>query len=210
MLDKIKNLELNLSGSNSGNYYYGSDRGSRQERKGKDNYVKSEALKYLDELGWLIRAINFLTDKKLDISFAASEIEFRTRVNFNENILEEIRYALGYTIKDSAVPGKIIMELLVNTFPNTGYTEPVKLQALKLLFNRFTVYDFSGKISTAENEILDTIFNDIYFNIHSEINSITCQLVEFLFKLTNLKINIPPSNSDPYIKVYTIQTSGNL
>jgi hypothetical protein len=209
MLDKIRNLSLNINSSGSAAYYSIYEKGNQRERKSRDNYVKSEALKYLNELEWIIRAINFLSESKLDIGFVASDVEFRTVIDLNERIINEIQYSVSQAFDNAGDIKKLTAALSINTNSELKIVSnrQKELEAIKNLFIRLFRYDIPGEITSDDSNILDDLLEGSNFEIYSDLVFVSQCLLVFVHKLTGIKITTPQYLSEPSVKLLNIKAS---
>lgn len=207
MLDKIRNLGLNLNSANSAAYFSISEKGSQQERRARDNYIKSDALKYLNELEWVIRAINFVSESKLGIAFVASEIEFKTIINFNDRILNEIQFSVSSLIDSIGNQKRLTAALSINTNSDlkTLSKRQKEFEALKSLFVKLSGLDISGELTSEDSNVLTDLLAGDYFEIYADLLFITQCLIIFIDKLTGIKIIAPQNLSEPSVTLKWIK-----
>jgi hypothetical protein len=212
MLDKIKSLGLNVNNSQSNRYYSVYERNKITEHKSAENYdtmQRSEALEYLYQLDWHIKAINFLNESKLTVTFEVSGIDFRTVFDLSDRVKGEIEYSLSMVNSENDLLTKLTtaLSLTINSGYNSAVYYSFEMEGLKLLFKRLFDLKISSELSVNDSGSLDGLFLDIFPDVYKELYHITNNLFLFIYKLTGTKVFISQAPSNPSINISHIKVT---
>jgi len=211
MLDKIKNLNLNLSSPKPETYgalFNKKKQGKNYKQSNSDSLSRSDALQFLSEKNWQILEIFFPSEKKISVSFLVSEIEFNTLIDFNElNKISEISYKISSEKEINNERKRLTAFISTSIWENNQSDQIInnELKGLKLLLKRLFDLNVSNILSAEDSTVLNNIFDDINEAVDSNLNYINNCLFEFISKLTGAKINISPEVGDKQISLIKIK-----
>ncbi len=210
MLDKIKDIQLNLNGSKT-EYYTGQYK--RNNPKKDLNYTDtlscSEAVQYIMQKKWQIKELFLLSSQRVSITFSVVGIEFHSIIDTGEiNKLSKIDYSISSEKDINEIKKKltafISMDIIENNFNRNIENE---LPGIKMLFKRLFSLNIENELNSDDSMMLDSLFDDILEFISFDLSYINFSLFEFITKLTGSKINISTNNIYPSITLNKIKVA---
>ncbi len=210
MLDKIKDIQLNLNGSKT-NYYtgqYSRNNFAKKDFQYTDTLKCSEAVQYIMQKKWQIKELFFLSGKNLSVSFVASEIEFHTIIDTNElNSLSKIDYSISSEkeVHDEKKKLTAFISLDITEKDSKGKNIESELPGIKMLIKRLFSLNIENELNSNDSTVLNNLFDDIIEFISFDMSYINYSLFEFIAKLTGSKINVAPIENNPLITLNKIQ-----
>ena len=210
MLDKIKDIQLNLNASRN-DYYTGQYKRNsvtKRDFQYNDSLKCSEAIQYVMQKKWQIKELFFSSGKNLSISFVTSDLEFHTTIDTGElNSLSKINYSIS-SVKDvndikKRLTASISMDI---TDENSNDKNIVsELPGIKMLIKRLFSLNIENELNSDDSSVLNNLFDDIIEFISFDMNYVNYSLFEFIMKLTGSKINLVPNKDYPVITLNKIQ-----
>ncbi len=210
MLDKIKDIQLNLNGSKTA--YYSGQYKKNNPKKGldyTDTLSCSEAVQYIMQKKWQIKELFLLSSQRVSITFSVAGIEFHSIIDTGEIIkLSKIDYSISSEKDINEIKQKltafISMDINENNFNKNIENE---LPGIKMLFKRLFSLNIENELNSDDSMMLDSLFDDILEFINFDLSYINFSLFEFITKLTGSKINISTSNIYPSITLNKIKVT---
>ena len=210
MLDKIKDIQLNLNGSKT-NYYTGNYSRNSFAKKNfhyTDTLKCSEAVQFIMQKKWQIKELFFLSGKNLSISFLVSGIEFHTIIDTSElSTLSKIDYSISSEKEVNYEKQKLtaFISMDITDKESNGKNIENELPGIQMLLKRLFSLNVENELSSDDSTALDNLFDDIIEFIIFDMSYINYSLFEFITKLTGSKININPNEEYPLITLNKIQ-----
>ena len=210
MLDKIKDIQLNLNSSRN-DYYTGQYKRNsvaKRDFQYSDSLKCSEAIQYVMQKKWQIKELFFSSGKHLSISFITSDIEFHTTIDTGElNSLSKISYSISSETDVSDIKKKLTAFVTMDiTEENLNDKNIVsELPGIKMLIKRLFSLNIENELNSDDSSVLNNLFDDIVEFIIFDMTYINYSLFEFIMKLTGSKINLVPKEEYPLITLDKIQ-----
>lgn len=210
MLDKIKDIQLNLNGSKN-DYYTGQykrNKSAKRDFRYNDSLKCSEAIQYVMQKKWQIKELFFSSGKDLSITFISSGIEFHTIINTSElNSISHMEYSISSEKDDNDIKKKLTAFISIDITEDNSNNKNIvsELPGIKMLIKRLFSLNIENELNSSDSSVLNNLFDDIIEFISFDMTYINYSLFEFIMKLTGSKIN-PIHNKDlPLITLNKIQ-----
>ena len=210
MLDKIKDIELNLNSSRN-DYYTGQYKRNsvtKRDFQYTDSLKCSEAVQYIMQKKWQIKELFFSSGKNLSISFITQGIEFHTTIDTGElNSLSRIDYAISSEKDVNDVKKKLTAFISMDIAEENRNDKNIvsELPGIKMLIKRLFSLNIENELNSNDSSVLNNLFDDIIEFISFDMAYINFSLFEFIMKLTGSKINLVPKEDYPLITLNKIQ-----
>ncbi len=192
MLDRIANIELNLTRKNNKKNY---SRKSFSEiyisRKidASDSLMISPAFKLLKKYGFLIKDFNKHTSEQYDLVLEVEEFIFQLSLDAKKVV---DRHELEYLIsqKKELANGRIKIDILTRTqiSPEARPEEQIKLEALRFLFSRCYDLEITKELNKENTFALNNLLDKIYYGILEEFTNINYVIVRFIDLVNGTKL----------------------
>ncbi len=210
MLDKIKDIQLNLNGSQN-DYYtgqYKKNNAAKRDFQYNDSLKCSEAIQYIMQKKWQIKELFFSSGKNLSISFVTSGIEFHTIIDTGGlNSLSKINYSISSEKDVNDVKKKLTAFISMDISEEKSNDKNIvsELPGIKMLVKRLFSLNIENELNSNDSSVLNNLFDDIIEFISFDMTYINYSLFEFIMKLTGSKINLVPKEDYPLIALNKIQ-----
>ncbi len=209
MLDKIKDIQLNLNASRN-DYYTGQykrNNGTKKDFQYNDSLKCSEAIQYIMQKKWQIKELFFSSGKNLSITFITSGIEFHTIIDTGElNSLSKISYSISSEKDINDVKKKLTAFISIDITEENSNDKNIEseLPGIKMLIKRLFSLNIENELNSNDSSVLNNLFDDIIEFISFDMSYINHGLFEFIMKLTGSKINLLPNEDYPLITLNKI------
>ena len=212
MLDKIKDIQLNLNSSRN-DYYTGQykrNNSSKKDFQYNDSLKCSEAIQYIMQKKWQIKELFFSSGKNLSITFIASDIEFHTTIDTSTlNSISHMDYSISSEKDDNDVKKKLTAFISMDITENNSDDKNIvsELPGIKMLIKRLFSLNIENELNSSDSSVLNNLFDDIIEFISYDMTCINYSLFEFIMKLTGSKINPVPNKNLLLITLNRIQVA---
>ena len=212
MLDKIKDIQLNLNSSRN-DYYTGQykrNNSSKRDFQYNDSLKCSEAIQYIMQKKWQIKELFFSSGKNLSITFIASDIEFHTTIDTSTlNSISHMDYSISSEKDDNDVKKKLTAFISMDITENNSDDKNIvsELPGIKMLIKRLFSLNIENELNSSDSSVLNNLFDDIIEFISYDMTCINYSLFEFIMKLTGSKINPVPNKNLLLITLNRIQVA---
>jgi len=191
MLDRIANIELNLTRKNSKKSFRRksfSEIYISRKINSSDSLMISPAFKLLKRYGILIKDFNKQIAEQFDLVLNIEEFVFEINLN-TRKIVDS--HELEYLVSQKENPDKNI-KINILTRTQISYEikpdDKIKLDALRFLFSRCYDLDIRKELNKENTFALNNLLDKIYYGILDEFTNINYVVVKFIDLATGTKL----------------------
>ncbi len=192
MLDKIANIELNLTRKNNKRNFRRksfSEIYISRKMDSSDSLMISPAFKLLKNYGFLIKDFNKHSSEQYDLVINIEEFVFEVNLD-TKRVVD--RHELEYLISHKKELGKKNIKINVLTRTQISMdvkpTERIKLDALRFLFSRCYDLDITKELNKENTFALNNLLDKIYYGMLDEFTRINYVVVRFIDLVNGTKL----------------------